>query len=276
MKRPLRAPATAVVRARFGGNGAGRLREHLARLRLRPSRGGRTGIARRGALGGMLLSLLALAAVRGSGGGPPLYDGVCAQPKYVTLGAKPPPPSLSDTLSADTLSSTFERSDQDTAPQAQIIVAAGSLAAPPAASAATLTIIPVNPPGVEPTDGSIDGNVYDFEVTSDGKRLHVIPGHVVTIGLSAATFGGAGRKVEHFDGTTWSAPSKTVTDGCGITYDANSTTLGLFALVVPVGSSLPGSGGAATALIVIALVLFVLAAVLLLVRTSRRRSRERS
>lgn len=236
-------------------------------------------MSRRGAVAGALLALLALVAVRGGGSGPPLYDGICVPPTYITLGASPPPPSLSKTLSAGEVTSTFEEADSDTSPQAQIIVASGGLAPPPGSPSATVTITPVKPPAVKPPDGAIDGNVYDFEVTAGGQRLPVTPNHLVTIVLTATAIGGAQRQVEHFDGSKWTATAKTVASGCGSTYQANSTSLGIFALVVPAGSSPSngsggaGGGGGATIVIVIVVILAVLGLVVGAVRMSRRGGR---
>ncbi len=235
-------------------------------------------MTRRGAVAGAVLSLLALAAVRSGGGGPPLYDGLCTPPTYVKLGSNPGPPSRSQTFSASDLASTFELADNDTAPQAQIIVAAGALSAPPG-STATVSITPVQPPAVKPADGSIDGNVYDFEVTVGGKRLQLTPNHLVTIVLTATAVGGADRQVEHFDGTRWTAQAKTVQSGCGSTYQANSTTLGIFALVVAgTGSSGPGAagGGGSPAVVIIVVVVVILAVIIGALRLNRTGSRGRA
>ena len=86
--------------------------------------------------------------------------------------------------------------------------------------------------------------IYDFEVTAGGKQLQVAPNHLVTIVLTATASGGAQRQVEHFDGTRWTPAAKTVQSGCGTTYQANSTTLGIFALVAQGAATTPnGPGG---------------------------------
>ena len=63
-------------------------------------------------------------------------------------------------------------------PQADVIIAAGTLAAAPGAATVTVSIMPVKPPATPP-DGAIDGNVYDVEATSGGRgpwrRLLVTP-----------------------------------------------------------------------------------------------------
>jgi hypothetical protein len=239
---------------------------------------------RRAGLAGAVLSLVALAAVRGGGGGPPLYDGVCLPPQYTMLGANPGPPSQSKTYTASDLAGTFELADSDTSPQAQLIVGAGSLAPAPGSSTATVSITPVTPPATKPTDGTIDGNVYDFEARSAGQAVQVAPGHLVTIVLSATRTGGPQLAVERFDGSRWSAPAKSVQSGCGTTYQVNSATLGIFALVAqggaapsngPGGSGGSGSGGGGGATIVIVIVgmLVVLAMVIGAVRMNRQRAR---
>ncbi len=224
------------------------------------------------------LSLLALAAVRG-GGGPALYDGLCTPPSYAKLGANPPPSSLSKSVPVSVVTSTFEFADNDNTPQAQIIGAAGAIAPPTGASTVTVTITPVKPPAVMPAGGGIDGNVYDFEVTSNGKQLQVTPGHLVTIVLTATAIGGAQREVEHFDGTRWSVTAKTVASGCGSTYQANSPALGLFALVVPGSPSgsngLPPTSSGPSALLIIIIILVVIAGLLLALIVTVRRSRQR-
>jgi hypothetical protein len=234
-------------------------------------------MSRRAGLAAAALALLALAVVRGSGGGPPLYDGVCLPPQYTMVGAHPGPPSRSQTFTASDLAGTFELADNDTTPQAQIIVGAGSLAPAPGSADATVSITPVTAPASKPSDGIIDGNVYDFEARSGGQPVQVKPGHLVTVVLSATRTGGPQLQVEHFDGTRWSAPAKSVASGCGTTYQVNSSTLGLFALVAQGGASSTGTGGAGGGfpVVVVVIVVAVIAAVIGAVRMSRRRNRRR-
>jgi hypothetical protein len=231
-----------------------------------------------GALAGAALALIALAAVRGGGGGPPLYDGVCLPPHYLSFGASPAPPSASKTYSATDLAGTLEVADNDSTPQAQIIIGAGSLAVPSGIATATVSIAPVKPPAPKPSDGSIDGNVYSFTVAAGGHDLALAPGHPATVVLAATSSGGGQRVVEHFDGTRWSALGKTFQSGCGTTYEAASPNLGLFALVAQgatgsgSGAQAPGGGGP-TVLIVIVVVVIVLVLVIVAARLARRRQR---
>jgi hypothetical protein len=228
---------------------------------------------RRAALAVAALSLVALAAVRAGGGGPPLYDGICLPPHYLVLGGNPPAPSQVKTFSAADIASTFELADNDSSPQAQIIVGPGSLAAPPGASTATVSITPTKPPAVAPSNGTLEGNVYSFDVQSAGHPLALAAGHPATVVLEATSSGGSQPTVEHFDGTHWTA-LKTFTAGCGTTFEAASPSLGIFALVVQgsTGSpTSPGSGGPPVALLVVAVVIVALALAIGGTRLSRRR-----
>jgi hypothetical protein len=232
------------------------------------------------ALAAAAVSLLTMAVVRGSGGGPPLYDGICLPPQYTMLGANPGPPSVSQSFSAAELANTFELADNPNTPQAQIIVSAGGIVPPPGSSAVTVSITPVKPPAVKPTDGTIDGNVYDFEARSGSQVVSLAPNHLATIVLEATRSGGSQFAIEHFDGTRWAAPARTVQSGCGTTFDANARTLGIFALVAQGQASGGGSsgsggggGGGVTIVILIVVVVVVLGVVIGAARLSRRRSR---
>ncbi|HEY8676115.1 MAG TPA: hypothetical protein VIO13_09145 [Candidatus Dormibacteraeota bacterium] len=230
---------------------------------------------RRGALAATVLALLALAAVRGSGGGPPLYDGICLPPKYLMLGAQPGPPTKSQTYTAGDLGQSFELADNDSTPQAQIIVGAGSLAPAAGSSTVTVSITPVKTPATRPAGGSIDGNVYSFDARSGGQAVALAAGHPATIVLGATSSGGSQLVLEHFDGTRWTA-LKTFQSGCGTTYEAASPTLGVFVLVTQGAStstspSSPGGGGSPTILIVVVVVVLVLALIIGGVRVGRRR-----
>jgi hypothetical protein len=233
---------------------------------------------RRGALAAIVLALLALAAVRGSGGGPPLYDGICLPPKYLMLGAQPGPPTKSQTYTASDLGQSFELADNDSTPQAQIIVGAGSLAPATGSSTVTVSIAPVKTPATRPAGGSIDGNVYSFDARSGGQAVALAAGHPATIVLGATSSGGSQLVLEHFDGTRWTA-LKTFQSGCGTTYEAASPTLGVFVLVtqggaVSSGVQSPGGGGISPLLIIIVILVVIvglLVALIVTVRMGRQR-----
>jgi hypothetical protein len=233
---------------------------------------------RRAALAVAALSLLALAAVRAGGGGPPLYDGICLPPHYLLFGGNPAAPAQSKAFAAADIASTFELADNDSSPQAQMIVGPGSLAAPAGVSTVTVSITPVKPPSIPPPQAHIEGNVYSFEAQAAGSQLALAPGHPATIVLGATASGGSQPTVEHFDGAHWTA-LKTFTAGCGTTYEAASPSLGLFALVVQgstgsgsaSGSGSSSSGGPPVALLVVAVIIVVLALAIGATRLSRRR-----
>ncbi len=225
------------------------------------------------ALAVALLSLGALALLRGGGAGPPLYDGLCTPPSYRLLGHHPPPPATTTTYTADQLGGTLTAFDDPNSPQAQVIIGAGTLAPAAGASTVAISVTPVPPPATRP-NGRIDGNVYDFEATSAGRRVAAAPSHPVTIALGS-TSSGSSLTVEHLTGGRWT-PLKTFPSGCGSTFDAASPNLGLFALVAP-GASSPASpaqqgGGGPLVPIVVVVVLLVLALVIGAVRVGRRRS----
>lgn len=232
---------------------------------------------RRTAVIGAALSLAALAAVRNGGGGPPLYDGICAPPSYAVLGSTPGPGSASATYTASDLATTQElATPPQIAPQAQVILGSGTLSPPAGASTVTLTIAPVKPPAVKP-EGTIDGNVYDIEAASGGRPVAVAANHPVTIALESTAAGGPTLTLEHLVGTRW-IPLKTFQSGCGTTFDAAAPSLGMFALVAQGGSSGGGGGSSAggpSVLLILVVVVVVLGLIILTVRASRSRAQRR-
>lgn len=189
-----------------------------------------------------LVALAALAVLHSAGGtGPPLYDGVCLPPHYLVLGATPGPASASSTYTADQLGQTQELVTGDSSPQAQMILASGSLAAPPGGTV-VVTIRPVAAPKVAPPDGTVSGNVYEFSArASNGSPVDLAPGHPATVVLAAPSSGGPELTVERFNGSGWTA-LKTFQSGCGDTEEAAAPSLGLFALVATSGGGSSGGG----------------------------------
>lgn len=217
------------------------------------------------------LSLLALAAVRGGGGGPALYDGICLPPAYRLLGANPGPASASASYSATDLAQTQELATTEPTPQAQMIIAAGSLTAP-AGATVTVTITPVAAPASKPPSGSLTGNAYRFSArASTGQSLELAAGHPATIVLEAPSMAGPQLTLERFDGSSWT-PLKTFQSGCGDTEEAASPSLGVFALVGAGSGAAPAAGGGPpVAIIVVVVVIVVLALLTGAARLSRRR-----
>ncbi|MHB8719551.1 MAG: hypothetical protein ACYDAC_11780 [Candidatus Dormibacteria bacterium] len=222
------------------------------------------------------VALASVAMVRGGGGGPPLYDGVCLPPTYLQLGSTPGPGTASATYTAAQLQQTLVlTTPENPTPQAQMIIAAGTLVPAGGASAVTVTITPVRPPAAPP-DGTIAGNVYDVAAVSGGQAVAPLPGHPVTIALEAPGGGGPALTIEREDAGHWTA-LKTFQSGCGTTYEVATPTLGRFALVA-VGASRsspaspPQGGGAGISALVIVLgVIAVLGAVIAAARIGRRR-----
>jgi hypothetical protein len=229
------------------------------------------------ALGAGAAALVVLGVLHSLGGtGPPLYDGVCLPPQYLTLGASPGPGSASATYTADQLNQTQELATGETTPQAQVIIAAGSFTVP-AGATVTVALQPVPAPAVRPPDGRIAGNVYQLSArASTGQAIDLVAGHPPTVVLGAPSSGGPQLTLERFDGTAWTG-LKTFQSGCGNTYEAAAPSLGMFALVAAGGSpSTPTQGtppapGPPVVLIVIVVALVLLALLIVATRLSRRR-----
>ena len=216
------------------------------------------------------LSLVALVAVHVNGGGPPLYEGQCLPAAYLLLGGSPAPGSASATYAATDLGSTQELVTPETpAPQAQMIITAGTLATVPGAATVSVSITPVTPPATRPV-GTIESNVYEFAAISGSQSVAVAPGHPVTITLESTASGGAPLTIEHFDGVRWT-PLKTFRGGCAAaTYEATTATLGMFALV---GTESPAPPGGVSVLLVLTLGCLAAALSAAAVAMARRRRR---
>ena len=187
-------------------------------------------------MGAAALSLGALALVRANGGGPSLYDGLCSPARYLALGSVPAPPSATVTYSrADMLATQGLSTSDGPPPQAQVIMAAGTLSAAPV-DAVTVAITPVPAPSTRP-DGTIVGNAYRIGAASAGQAVSPAPGKPVTVGLAAATTAAGPLTMQRFDGVRWTA-LRTFPDGCSTFYEAVSASFGVFALV---GHGSPGA-----------------------------------
>jgi hypothetical protein len=120
------------------------------------------------------LVLLALAwTVTPAGPRPPLYDGVGFpdQPyRYVNPPAggtaTPPPTSAVDTEPTSDDRPDLVPASQETGPQVQAVISAGSLVLPGKATQVTARFQPLAPTPPLPTDGTIWGNVYQLTLTS--------------------------------------------------------------------------------------------------------------
>jgi hypothetical protein len=203
-------------------------------------------------VGGMII---AIAAQRGAPiAGPPLYDGVVVVAPYVWLS---PPPGLhggakSDRETFPVSSGGFGVQTQEQPPQAQASLDFDSLLMPAGTKSVIVTIRPVPPPAVAPSDGIVAGNVYSIEATNQvGEAVQVQPGSQIAIILRGPTSLLAGY-IELFAGGAWTSED---TDPVGVPdmYTTLVGSFGEFALVspdvtwVPDGETGPPPTAAATA-----------------------------
>jgi hypothetical protein len=236
-------------------------------------------VSRKGAglvllLAGLLVTVVWRVAPAAS---PPIYDGICLADPYRALGSSPAPTSATKMYAPVTAGNfpTSEVVTTDNPPQTQLLLVDGTFVS---SEPFTITITPIPPPGPQPSDGSIDGNVYRIvAMTVSGKQLNPVDAaHNATLLLRGTSMNPA-RTMERLDGTTWT-DLKTLPAGCGDTFEAATPRLGDFALVVPKqgGSGGGGGGGSGTGPpvvpIVIGLVVIVLATTLGLIRLNRTRS----
>jgi hypothetical protein len=198
----------------------------------------------------MLLSGLAVViAVRvvAPQGAPPLYDSFVQPSPYVYLHPSPGQPG-----NPGSASTTLAYAGQDVGPllvatrenppQAQMIVAANSLAVPAGAHAITASITPVDAPPLHPLGGVVAGNVYRFRVVTDsGAAVPLLPDHPATLVLRGPT-GVAAATIELFNGGAWMRLTTTPVAGPDI-FAANTTQLGDAAVVVVAAPPAPSTGG---------------------------------
>lgn len=215
-------------------------------------------------------------------GGPPLYDGVCVADPYAYLS----PPSGASRLAPSSASHQIEVSGgavvgselntDELPPQAELTTQPGSIIAPAGATSVTISIRPVAPPSVRPTNGAPDANFYLFTaVGSDGAPVTFDGSRPMTVELRPSVATGTLETIDRLDGDHWVALTTSL-GGCAISMVANTPMLGMFVVVGAGQAAAPsrGSGTGATATWVIvggglaALALIAVALALL-----RRRSR---
>jgi hypothetical protein len=197
---------------------------------------------------------------------PPVYDGVCFADPYRFVGSSPTPASVSKTFPpSSSFGPVAVLNMAENPAQAQMILTAGTFSSPNAAF--TVSIAPVPPPAIAPSDGHIDGNVYRLTAnTFLGTPLS--PKEPVTI-ILRATRSDAPRSLERFDGTAWK-PLQTFAEGCGDTFAATSDRLGDFAMVITRQPPANSGGGVPIVPIIAGLAVVILAAVFMLTRYVRR------
>jgi hypothetical protein len=235
-------------------------------------------VNRRAGLLALVIAAAALGALwRVGPPAPPLYDGLCTPEPYRFVGASPPPLSAAKMYPA-VAPGAFQTSqvttddnvpqDGENPAQAQVLMTDGTFVSP---TPFTLSITPMKPSGVLPSDGTVDGNLYRIvATTTTGMRLNPVDAqHGITLLLRGTGMNPA-RTMERFDGHKWSS-LRTLLAGCGDTFEAVTPSLGDFALVVPKSAPPPSGGGIPAAPIVIGLIVVVFAVLLLLIRLNRSR-----
>ncbi len=190
-------------------------------------------------------------------GGPPLYDGVVVAEPYRYLsppaGAPGNPTSYTATVPiSGGVSPEIVAATAENPPQAQLIAAQGALTLGPASTSITVSITPV-PPAVEPTDGSLAGNVYRFSIT-DQTGASIVAHDIVTIVLRAPA-GVTDASMARLVDSAWQ-PVATEHAGQPGMFDANATLFGDFALIASGGGpNLLIVGGAVLVTIIVVVAL---------------------
>ena len=193
----------------------------------------------RARLGLVVVAAAALAAAWGlsPAGSPPVYDGLCLSSPYrylhppagVTAPA-PDPVTRRLPVAGGDIQTTEITTDEPNQPQAQLIIASGTLRIPAGATEVQISITPVEPPSAAPADGAIDGNIYDFAATSDAGPVTPTGSTKATILLIGTSTTSAREVLEHFDGRSW-RQVPTVTIGCAGSYATSTTEFGDYAVV---------------------------------------------
>jgi hypothetical protein len=205
-------------------------------------------------------------------GSPPIYDGQCIANPYETLGGSPAPGTATKTYAKAATFPPAEVFTNETPPQAQILMEAGTF---DSSTSVTLSITPVPPPSAKPPNGTIEGNVYRITaVNASGAELQPLsPSNPVYIILRAlASF--PAPTIERFNGISWTRLA-TFNSGCGNTFEGTSTQMGDFAAVRPGsggGAPAPSGGGIPIAAIIGGLVLLLIIVVAVLFSLDRRRN----
>jgi hypothetical protein len=200
---------------------------------------------------------------------PALYDGICSPDPYRYVvdnpaGVPAPSPvSMTYPLASGQVPTIQTIADDDNDPQAQILILAGSIKVPPGTQAIKVSITAEAPPSIKPRGGYVDGNVYEFQITT-GTGAPVVLFESPTIVLRGTSTTAVSRTLQQFNGTTWKA-LKSSSLGCADTLEAPAITLGEFAIVGS-GSTAPShaepSGSSPWGLIEIALALLAFGSLL--------------
>ncbi|HET6817535.1 MAG TPA: hypothetical protein VFH66_09970 [Mycobacteriales bacterium] len=212
----------------------------------------------------------------------PIYDGINNpdEPyRYVQppIGAKatPLPTSAETTIAVgkDSLSGSRYCNSAENGPQVDYYVPAGSLKAPPGATAIAVKAVPTAPGPPLPADGTITGNVYRI-TASTPQGAAVIVGHSIsdtpTLDMRAPSAKQPGPVFEHLSGGVWKQ-SATLRIGQDV-YQTSAAALGGWALVqLTHPPSTSGGGGVNVGLLAAGLAVLALVGVIVMIRVSRAR-----
>ncbi|HEY2917176.1 MAG TPA: hypothetical protein VGI98_08185 [Candidatus Limnocylindrales bacterium] len=167
-----------------------------------------------------------------------LYDGVVPNEPYRYLA---PGPGQAGEPSTTTISvkvvdggnDLVAAATSETEPQAQVFVIPQGLALVPGTTQINVSIAAVVPPGPQPTDGHIAGNVYAFTVTNQsGVPISAKAEAQASIELRAPDPGTSDATIERYDGSAW-RPLSTTAAGASELFTAVVTEFGEFAIVLP-------------------------------------------
>lgn len=192
------------------------------------------------AVGALLLVLAWLLAPPHA---PPLYDGLTGPlPPYRYLS---PPPGLgpqhhNPTSKVQVVKVSGHTSPEEflvtreSVPQAILALAQGAVRLPSGTKEITFTIRPVKPPTPLPS-GTLDGNVYLFQATANGRNLALNPKAGVRVSLRK-TGSEAAATLEQYTGGRWvQRPTNIFVNLSYFATDAKS--LGYYALVLNAGAA---------------------------------------
>jgi hypothetical protein len=175
---------------------------------------------------------------------PPLYDGVVPDQPYIWLDPPPNhpgnPSSNSATIAVNGSSPLTTLATKELNPQAQMFAPPGGLKLPADTKSITVSIKPVEPQA-QPTDGHVDGNVYEITVVNQaGMAATADPSASVTVVLRATDPTTTTATIEQFVNGAWT-PLKTDPEGFGSQFLTIVTTFGDFAVVLPGPAPTTGS-----------------------------------
>ena len=206
---------------------------------------------------------------------PALYDGACIPTDYrYVVNNSPGVPStqpVSETVPVTNgqVPTIQLVADNDNDPQAQLLINTGSITVPPGTTAITLAIRALAPPAVKPARGFVDGNMYEFTITTPtGAPVTLAQSPTITLRTGS---GSSNAVIEHFDGKQWTV-IKSSTVGCTSAPIAAITSPGDYAAVSPTPPAPPAKPSSSPAALIIAIAATFLLLLLGAITRSRRRT----